>query len=397
MATTRKLTRKVIDAEPMPTEGRAVLWDSDLKGFGVRITSKGARSYVVKYRTALGDQRWLTLGDATVRSPDDARRQARGALADVLKGGDPAAVKQAGRIAATVGELLNLYLTEWVEVRNKPATQKEFKRLVERHIRPAIGTMRIEAVQRKDITKLHAELGGTPRQANHVLSVCSKVFNLAESKGLRPEYSNPCRLIDRFEENKRDRYLNADELARVGAALNAPETNLTLGQRVAITLLLLTGLRLSEAISLEWAWIDMEAGVARLPDAKGGAREHPLGAAAIALLGTVPEVKDSPFVFHGSKGQCLPLGTLEGAWKRVRAAAKLTNARVHDLRHTAGSYAGAGGANAFMIRDLLGHKTLAMTGRYVSKANGPLRAVADDMAGGLSAALGSLTLRVDKK
>jgi len=397
MATTKKLTRKVIDAEPLPAESRAVLWDTDLKGFGVRITSKGSKTYVLKYRTVLGDQRWLTLGDASVRSPDDARRQARGALADVLKGGDPAAVKQAGRIAKTMDELLNLYLTEWVEVRNKASTQKEFKRLLERHIRPRLGSMRIEAVQRKDITKLHADLGGTPRQANHVLSVLSKVFNLAESKGLRPEHTNPCRLIDRFDENKRDRYLSGDELARVGAALEAPETNLSLDQKVAITLLLLTGLRLTEAISLEWAWIDGEVGVVRLPDAKGGAREHPLGGAAIALLGTVPKVEDSPFVFHGGKGQCLPLGTLEGAWKRVRAAAKLTNARVHDLRHTAGSYAGAGGANAFMIRDLLGHKTLAMTGRYVSKANGPLRAVADDMAGVINAALGGLTSRaVDK-
>jgi integrase len=394
MAPTRKLTRKLIDAEPLPTDGRAVLWDSDLKGFGVRITSKGARSYIVKYRTALGEQRWLTLGDATVRSPDDARRQARGALADVLKGGDPAAVKQAGRIAATFGELLNLYLTEWVEVRNKPATQKEFKRLVERHIRPALGSMRIESVQRKDITKLHADLNGTPRQANHVLSVLSKVFNFAESKGLRAEHSNPCRLIDRFDENKRDRYLNGDELARVGAALNAPETNLTLDQQAAITLLLLTGLRLTEAITLEWSWIDTEAGVARLPDAKGGAREHPLGAAVITLLGTVPKVENSPFVFHGSKGQRLPLGTLEGAWKRVRTAAKLTDARIHDLRHTAGTAAGLQtGGNAFLVRDLLGHKTLAMTGRYVSKARDPLRTVADSVASGLAAALGRLTLK----
>jgi integrase len=213
------------------------------------------------------------------------------------------------------------------------------------------------------------------------------MFNLAEIWGLRPTHSNPCRGVRPFPERKRERFLNADELSRLGAAL-ADETHPELPSVItAVRLLALTGCRVGEILALKWDHVDLKAGLLRLADAKAGPRNVTLGAPAISLLAELPKDRSSYVVWGSKPDMPLTIWTLEDAWKRIREAAKLTDARLHDLRHTVGTYAGQAGLNAFIVRDLLGHKTLAMTGRYVERDADPMRAAADSVSGRIAAAM----------
>jgi integrase len=214
------------------------------------------------------------------------------------------------------------------------------------------------------------------------------MFNLAEAWGLRPDGSNPCRHVKRFREAKRERFFSGDELKAVGAALAKAEAKgkESRAALLALRLLALTGCRVSEIVSLRWENVDLKAGLIRLPDAKAGARPVALPAPAQAIL--AERAKESGCVIEGRKpGKPLSRFDLDNAWRRIRKAAKLEDARLHDFRHTVGTYGGQAGYNAFLVRDLLGHKTLAMTGRYVEKDADPLKRAADAVANRIAAAM----------
>jgi hypothetical protein len=145
-------------------------------------------------------------------------------FAAVRAGKDPVAERRAFIDAPLVNDLLDRYVTEHVEKRNRPSTRAEVKRLVDIHIRPRLGRHKVAAVTRQDLAKMHREMASTPRQANFVLAVCSKAFGLAELWSMRPEGSNPCTRIERNQENARERFLSAGELGRLGATLRQAES-----------------------------------------------------------------------------------------------------------------------------------------------------------------------------
>ncbi len=263
-----KLNKRFVESRPKG-EKAAVFFDEKLSGFGLRVMPSGKRFYFVQYRTAPkrgGRSRWFTIGQHGTVTAAGARKAAHKILDKVRDGDDPAGKRREDRDAKTVNELLDRYIAEHVDKRNRPNTRAEVKRLVERHIRPELGRHKVAAVTRQDIARLHHKLAATPRQANYVLAVCSKAFCLAEQWGMRPEESSPCRRIERNPENARERFLSADELARLGAMLRLAETEglpwkprkqpdprRTVYPRVitgAIELLLFTGCQLSEVVNL---------------------------------------------------------------------------------------------------------------------------------------------------
>jgi integrase len=277
-----KITKRSVEnLEPVPS-GALVRYDDKLAGFGVRVMTSGRRFYFVRYRNKHGRSRWFTIGQHGKVTADAARTKAQRILQTVaVDGWDPSGEREAFRAAPRVNELLDRYIAEHLEKRNRPTTIERFKGIIEHDIRPELGHLMVAAVTRQDVHRLHAARVKTPRQANLIVAVCSKIFNLAETWEMRPEGSNPCRKIERYRENHRERFLSAEELGRLGGTLRqaesvgVPRKNgvPTLYRRVttaAIELLLFTGCRLSEVLNLKWDQINFADGKITLLMTKSG-------------------------------------------------------------------------------------------------------------------------------
>ena len=384
-----KITKRTVDALK-PAEIRDVfLWDDELLGFGVRCRRSGAKVYFLKYRTAGGRQRWLTLGQHGPLTPDTARAKALREKAAIVDGDDPSGARQKKRRENTVAAIADRYVREHVKAHNKASTAAEVARIVEKRIKPGLGVIKITDLTRSDIKAWHQGMSATPYEANRALAYCSRMLSLAATDWELRE-DNPCIGVKRFPEHARERFFTDDELAKIGAALSMAEAEdrEAPGFIVLVRLLATTGMRLGEALALTWPNVDLAGRAIRLPAAKtkGGARTVHLGAAAVAILDAI-EDRDG-YVIHGlNPSKPLPVSTAEKAWQRLRERAGIPDARLHDLRHTAGTFAALAGANAFAVRDLLGHRTLAMTGRYVERAADMVRATADAVSSRVAAAL----------
>jgi integrase len=210
------------------------------------------------------------------------------------------------------------------------------------------------------------------------------MLTLAEQWGLRPDGSNPCRHVEKFAERKRERFLSADELARLGEALAAYAGSPYV--TAAIKLLVFTGARLGEVLGLQWQWIDFERGEARLPDSKTGAKTVHLPPPARAVLAELPQVEGNPHVIVGGvAGEALV--NLEKPWRAIRREAGLEDVRLHDLRHAFASVAAASGMGLPIIGKMLGHTQAATTNRYAHLASDPVKAAAAVVAGKIAAAM----------
>lgn len=381
------LTKREIDQAP-PKKAEYVLWDGNVRGLGLKILPSGKKGFLLFYRTHERRQRRAVLGPYGVLTLDQARRLAREWLGEVARGGDPSGVRLSKRGGMTVRELGRRYLEEYAQSHKKPSSVREDERLLSKLINPRLGGLKVESISRSDVHRLHHALIETPFTANRCVALLSKMLNLAEAWQLRPDGSNPCRHLKRYTEKARDRFLTTEELSRLGAALAELETrNIQAKSAVAaIRFLALTGCRLGEAISLRWNWVNVPEGTLDFPDSKTGAKRIPLGDDALKFIVAQPKVSD--WVFAGrDPTHSLTRNRMEDVWKIVRRKASLEDARLHDLRHTVGTYSGRAGHNAFIVRDILGHKTLAMTGRYVSKDIDPVRRAASEIARQISDAL----------
>ena len=253
---------------------------------------------------------------------------------------------------------------------------------------PRLGNVRTSELTRAQVKSWHSAMRETPTEANRALGTLARMMSLASGDWeLRPD--NPCLGVAKFPERRRERFFSEDELKRIGEVLNAAEkvNSILPGVINAIRLLAVTGCRLGEIRTLRWQDVDFDGGALRLSDAKSGPRTVPLGAPALALLSQIDREGEYA-VFGRDPTKPLPQGTIEGAWDRIRKMAGVPDGRLHDFRHTTGTYAAQAGFNAFQVRDLLGHSTLAMTGRYVERDTDPLRGAADAVAGRIAAAMG---------
>jgi integrase len=215
---------------------------------------------------------------------------------------------------------------------------------------------------------------------------------VAERWGVLPDGSNPCRHVERFAEEHRERFLSEQELARLGAALKHAER---LGREsdgespfavAAVRLLVLTGCRMSEILTLRWQDVDLDAGLLRLPDSKTGKKTVRLNAPARELLAALPRIEGNPFVVVGGRdGEYLK--DLERPWRRIRERAALANVRLHDLRHSFASVAAAGGHSLPIIGALLGHTQSATTQRYAHLGADPLRQASEAIGKRLETAM----------
>lgn len=349
-----KLTVRSVAAAPV-----GFTWDSQLPGFGLRVLASGRRSYVVRYRTATGTDRLLTLGTADELHPDAARELARQARADVRHGHDPKALRVASRNAPRLEDLRDRFMSDHAS-QKKPGTRTNYEVLWRRHILPALGNPAVADVTEADVLKLRARMAARPTNANRALEVVSKAFALAERWRWRPLNSNPCAHVDAFPENPIQRILEPDEIAAVWREIDGPDV--LPSASALFRLLMLTGCRSGEWRKALWSWVDLDGAALRLPDSKTGAKVVPLSPDAVALLRSLQ--RSSVYVLPGLKGG--PLGGHRRIWLRILRRAGITDrVRIHDLRHTVGSYAHQAGASQREVADLLGHKQMATAARYI--------------------------------
>jgi integrase len=380
-----RITKRMVEGVEIPSSGEVNLWDSEVPGFSLRVRSTGSKVYVVEYRNRVQRKRRVTLGRHGKITVELARDLARQVLADVARGEDPAEARQSYRTAPTLEDLASRYMDEHASRKKKPASVEADASLLRLYILPALGQRKVAEIGSKHVADLHSSMRDVPFQANRVLALLSKMFNLAERWELRPRGENPCRFMDRFPEKRRERFLSSAEIARLGAVLDEVEAQEPFVV-LAIRLILLTGARRDEILTLRWSEVDFERSVLRLADSKTGAKMIPLGPIVLALLAKAPRVEDNPYVIPGRRPGARFVG-IHRPWARIREKAELEDVRIHDLRHSFASIGAAAGLGLPVLGAILGHSHPATTARYAHLADDPRRAAAARISNEIAAAL----------
>jgi integrase len=378
-----RLTNRVVPKLPVPAQGNRLFYDDTVKGFACRVTDAGGRAFVINYfRKADGRERRFTIGAFPAWSVAAAREEAKRLKREIDGGADPVGAHQESRAAPTIADLAARFEQDYVP-RKRPSTQRVYRQQIRADILPALSQMKVAAVSPADTDGFHHRLSArAPTHANRVLAVLSKMFNLAIRWGWRTD--NPCRGIERNQEQKRHRYLSGAELKRLTKALAELEDQ---GAANAVRLLLLTGARRGELLAAKWTDIDLEAGVWVKPGSTTKQKtQHrvPLSEAACQLLAKMRAQADTEWLFPARGGGHRP--HINEAWIKLRKAADLNGARLHDLRHTFATALASSGWGLPTIGALLGHTTAQTTLRYSHLMDDPLRAATERAAAVLSGA-----------
>ncbi len=399
---TRKLTARTVEAA-QSGERAVVIYDTDLKGFGVRVMPSGSKSWIVEYRPAAsgrtGNKKRMSLGSTSTVTATQARTRAKDILGAVRGGADPLGDRAADRATATVAELVERFLVDHVERRRKASTVSLYRTAARLYIVPAIGRKKAIDVGESDVLRLHGSLADKPTMANRVVAVLSSAFSWGGKAGHIPKGVNPAAGVERNRENKRERYLSPAEIGRLGEALREAETTgipqdgkapFVIGPHAtaAIRLLILTGCRLREILRLRWADVDLERGWLWLPDSKTGKKPVALNAPASAILASLDRI--GPFVCPGRPmkgGAEKPRNDLKRPWAAIRDRAGLEGTRIHDLRHSFASTAAGAGLGLPVIGKLLGHSQASTTQRYAHLADDPLKRASEAIGATIAASL----------
>jgi len=382
-----KLTKRAIDALTPPDKGDVFVWDTELRGFGLRVKSTGAKTYLVQYRNAEGRTRRLAIGQHGALTPDQARGEARQKLAAAARGEDPSEERHRLRHGKTVGEICDWYLEHAKSGRIlgrrrqpiKPSTLAMDESRIQTHIRPLLGSRSIKGLTIWDIEGMQADIvagktakrrtgrggattGGTGVAARAVGTLRS-IFGHASRVGLIER--NPAAGVRLVASTQQSRRLSLVELRLLGAALRQAEADREHPTGLAaIRLALLTGFRRMEVLSLQHRWVHGEEGYVSFPNTKTGPQIRPIGSSAAACIAAQPRRQASPFVFPGDWGDSHFIGMVR-VLDRVCASAGLTDVTPHVLRHTFASVAGNLNFSELTIKGLLGHSSRGVTQGYV--------------------------------
>ncbi len=389
-----KLDETAVRTATPPAKGADTIWDSEIKGFGLRVYAptrrhpEGAKAFFLNYR-AFGVERRLTIGDFPAWSALAARYEAKDLRKRVDRGEDPARERREAREAPTVKDLAERYKAEHLP-RKAPSSRKADWAMIEQWILPVLGERRVADVHYGDMAALHQRItaSGRPVRANRVLAVASKMFALSlkpmagENEPWRDAaQGNPCRGIERNPEQGRERFFSTAEIAALTDALAEHESPAA----DCLRLLMLTGCRPGEAMRATWAEF-AEPGFWVKPSAHTKQRKvHrvPLSPGATELVAKLRRQRadDSELVFPGRiKSQ------LCRCWETVAARAGLKGERVYDLRHSFASIGAAGGLSLQIIGKLLGHTVARTTEKYAHLADDPLREAAARIGGVIAGA-----------
>jgi integrase len=373
------LTDAIVRRLKAPAKGNKVHYDTDVAGFGARVTAAGARSFILNYVVrGSGRERRFTIGSFPNWAVTAARMEARRLKRLVEEGGDPLADIESERSAPTVADLCDRFEQEHL-IRKRPGTADDYRRMLVNHVRPHFGAhTKVADVVFSDIEALHRKItkSGSPYAANRCVAVLSKMFSLSCRWGMRD--TNPCKGIEKNIEHHRRRYLSGDELVRLVQALAEYPDQQTAN---AVRVLLMTGARRGEVLGMRWADVDLGEGKwSKLPSSTKQKEHHevPLSAPVRQLLSEIREqqaAKRRPlgtYVFPGVGGTGHVV-EIKKAWRQLCKAAGISGLRIHDLRHSYASQLVSGGASLPLIGALLGHASPSTTARYSHLHHDPMR------------------------
>lgn len=428
------------DVEKLPLKGqRYDAVDTEVPGVRVRVTPNGAKTFSYLYRIK-GERkkRRITLGSVRAIDLASARKLARQHAVTAANGIDPADAVRARRAAErserekkTVAELGALYLADMAR-RDAATTYANRESRWRRYVVPALGTFVPECIERKDIAGLHRSLSKRLPLANRVVSLVSAFLSWCTEQGLVPEGTAPTRRFKKPREESRERFLSSEELGRLVRAIDTAETvglppapkrqrpepeakyakhvpppasgkkNRARGSAApanpyavaCLRLLLLSGWREQEVLSLRWDAVDVERKIATLAHTKTGKSQRMLSAASIAVLQALPRHAGSPWCFPSPVNPQCHLSDLGRVWDAVRHAAQLEGFRLHDIRHSAASFAIGAGASLAVVGKMLGHTNAATTQRYAHLADDPVRAATELVAAAVATATAVTTTPV---
>jgi len=364
------LTDPIVRKLPSPDKGSKIAWDTAVKGFGIRTTTAGAKSFILNYRIR-GIERRYTIGSFPDWPTTAAREEAKRLKRIIDQGGDPALERREDRAAPTVGDLIERYRKEHA-LRKRESSRIEDEGLLRQWITPELGNRKVADIRRADIERLHRKISerGAPVRANRVLILLSRLFTLSMRWEWRGD--NPVKGVERNPEEPRDRYLSGDEMQRLAAALAGLRSQQAAN---AMRLLLLTGARRMEVLAATWNQFDLDTGVWTKPSSHTKTKKiHrvPLSGPAIQLLTAMKAAGRSAYLFPGRGGD-RHLGDIKKSWQTVCQAAGITDAHVHDLRHSFAATLASGGQSLPIIGALLGHTQPSTTQRYAHLVDEALR------------------------
>ena len=375
----QKLTKRVVDSV-RPNGSDIKVFDSQIPGFHLRVKPSGTKSYALKYRAG-GRQRNITIGRHGVMTPDQARIEACRLLASISDGDDPSAKRKAAFREPTLGQFWEEYLERHAIPRKASSSVKEDKSLWRRYLKPAFGHLKVNAITRNDIERLHASKSEQPSCANHIFCLLSKMMNLAVDWEYRTD--NPCKGIKKYHEEPRNRFLTKEERERLTVALGKEADQ---AGAIAIWLCRLTGARKGEVLQARWDQFDLDAKIPvwQIPASSTKQRRvnrKPLSRVAATMLAEWKEVcppSKAGWVIPGRDPE-KRRSDLNGPWRRARDRAGLENVRMHDLRHDFASIAVAQGSSLEIIGRYLGHSSIQTTQRYAHLLDDPLHAMAEQI------------------
>ncbi len=370
MAKTRtRLTEKFVKAMPAPDKGNVIAYDDLIRGFGIRATKAGSKSFVLNY-VIHGRERRYTIGQHPAWSVVAARDKASELKRMVDNGGDPLGNREDERAAISVKDLWKEF-----EKRHLPNLAERSCRdiisMFSSYIIPQMGNIRLKDLTGADIDDLHkhvTEHGGSTR-ANRVLEMLRSSINKGIRWGLCDK--NPADGFKRNAEEAKETYLTIEQLGIVFEKLNLmPNTKAA----NIIRMLILTGARIGEVLNAEWIHFDMDKALWIKPSSHTKQRRKhivPISSEVIELLKIVKSNNNSKYLFPSEKGK--PMHDIKKPWLWLKKEANMDEVRIHDLRHTFASILINEGENLAIIGKLLGHTQHQTTMRYAHILDDPLR------------------------
>ena len=317
-----------------------ILFDRALPGFGLRIHPSGRKVWIVQARIEGRSRRIVIARHGEMELADDIRRE-----------------RETPTLRVFADEYLRRCEPHW-----KPSGRRTMRTDLKARILPAFGKMPLDRIGPEDVAAcFDAASRDKPGAANRAFEILRAMMNRVEEWGLRERGTNPCLGIAKNPRNNVARFLDADELARLGRALDAHEARWPEAV-AAIRLLALTGCRRSEVIDLRWR--DVGADTINLADSKTGPRAIPLGEAARALIEALPRARDPEAFLFPRHAEGRGIWILTNCWRTACTDAKLGRLRLHDLRHTAASQVVMAGENLPLVGKLLGHRRHRTTAGY---------------------------------